>query len=155
MANVLIDETIMSAWANTVREKTGIMDTMKPSVLLQKTQNEWGSGGNASTCTVKVADGLGETFTCNYTDNTGQVQTGTATSGIEIGSLFIENEPVENVMCGTIFMLTLTSNTILDEATTVSGGTLLGRYTSNNSRIWVISLDSVQNGGEVVIDVTG
>lgn len=45
MSNVLIDQSIMEMWADTVREKTGTLDTMKPSVLLQKTQNEWVSGG--------------------------------------------------------------------------------------------------------------
>lgn len=38
MANVLIEETILNGWANTIREKNGITDKMKPSVLLEKTK---------------------------------------------------------------------------------------------------------------------
>lgn len=44
MANVFVDDAIMQGWADTVREKTGTTDNMKPDVLLQKTQEEWGSG---------------------------------------------------------------------------------------------------------------
>lgn len=45
MANVFVDDAIMQGWADTVREKTGTTDNMKPDVLLQKTQDEWGGGG--------------------------------------------------------------------------------------------------------------
>ena len=53
MANVLIDETVLQGWANTVREKTGATDKMKPSVLLEQTQVNWGSGGGGGDDTLK------------------------------------------------------------------------------------------------------
>lgn len=44
MTNVLIDQSIMQMWAETVREKTGTEEFMTPATLLWKTQTEWGSG---------------------------------------------------------------------------------------------------------------
>lgn len=45
MGKVLIDESILQGWADVVREKQGIDDLMKPSVLLEKTR-EIESGGS-------------------------------------------------------------------------------------------------------------
>lgn len=47
MANVLIEESVLQGWADTIREKTGTIDAMLPTVMLTKTQEEWGasSGG--------------------------------------------------------------------------------------------------------------
>ena len=47
MANVLIEESILQGWANTIREKNGVTDKMKPSVLLEKTK-ELDVGGGSS-----------------------------------------------------------------------------------------------------------
>lgn len=43
MDNVFVENAILQGWADTIREKTGTDEKMKPDVLLQKTQ-ELGSG---------------------------------------------------------------------------------------------------------------
>ena len=48
MANVFIEESILQGWADTIREKTGTTDTMLPSTMLTKTQEEWGTGSGDS-----------------------------------------------------------------------------------------------------------
>ena len=48
MANVFIEESILQGWADTVREKTGSVDKMLPSVLLSQTQTNWGTGGGSA-----------------------------------------------------------------------------------------------------------
>lgn len=48
MANVKINEEIMSGWADTIREKHGIEDSMKPSVLLEKTRELKGSADDTN-----------------------------------------------------------------------------------------------------------
>lgn len=46
MSNVFVESAILQGWADTIREKTGTDEKMKPDVLLQKTQNEWGNNGD-------------------------------------------------------------------------------------------------------------
>lgn len=51
MANVLIDESILRGWADTIRAKTGSTDSMLPTVMLERTETEWGVGGGGGSST--------------------------------------------------------------------------------------------------------
>lgn len=82
MANVLIEESVLQGWADTIREKTGAIDAMLPTVMLTKTQEEWGaSSGGGETVTLQD-----KTFTENGTYTADAGYTGLGTVVVDVAS---------------------------------------------------------------------
>ena len=120
MANVLIDESILQGWAETIREKTGSTEAMLPSAMLERTQNEWGSGGGVSW------DEILPESTLPFSEIEGS---GFYGFGIPDASLYpiVEGKNYKAVWDGTVYHTQCKTLTATEDGETVA----LGQYIGN------------------------